>query len=100
MYSKAALNLLKHEKFGAYFYQNWDKMKSSWAAHMLKNVTNFGNLTNNFLESTHQKLKRVTDRSSSIPSLVEQLLLSSKMKNEKAKDFGAKINFKVKKNSH
>ena len=65
-YQKSADQLRRHPKFGAYFLKNWDACKHMWARHGLRDIITNGQLANNFLESSHQKIELTLSCSSSI----------------------------------
>ena len=51
--------VLINEDFAQYFNNNWDNMRERWTQYAREDHLNFGDTTNNRIESYHQKLKSV-----------------------------------------
>ena len=81
--------------FASYFVENWDSMKECWAGFSVRQLTTYGNLTNNFVESHNQKIKLAVSKVTSIPSLISDLLHLQSLKHV-ASSLG-KAKLKVKK---
>ena len=94
-YNKISLELINHSKFGTYFDENWHAIKDRWACSELRNKFTFRQLSNNFLESAHQKIKQKCGRKTSITDLIQTLISLGEEKTSKAKHFASKIKVKV-----
>ena len=56
--------------FKKYFQKNWVNCKHKWAQYQRKGVPTFETRTTNYLESFHQKLKRLVTKNTTINDLV------------------------------
>ena len=94
-FNQTSEKIISHPKFGNYYLKNWMPIRKLWAEHELKDVYNFGYITNNFLESSHQKIKLTLSSSSTIIDLIKSLLNVAAEKKEKANHYASKLKFKA-----
>lgn len=66
------------ERLQAYYIANWDGIRDMWSGYESAALINFGNRTNNRLESYNQKLKFVLKHSDTICNCINGLLLMSR----------------------
>ena len=77
-----------------YFDSCWHNIKESWVGCFIRQYVTFGNLTNNFVESHHQKIKKHVGAHTSIPDLVEDLVMLSETRHLKAGITKSKLSLK------
>ena len=80
-------------QFMPYFVKCWRSCRENWTGCFVRQYTTFGNLTTNFVESHHSKIKLNVGKDTSIPSLLEELLKMSTSKHIKAQGMRRKRKF-------
>ena len=76
VYEDTKQELYSHtnKQFTKYFQANWDKCQEMWVTIKRDYHVHLGNTTNNRLESYNQKLKHLTQRSSNLTEMFQNLL--------------------------
>ena len=77
---------LQHEtadcsKLFQYFMTNWHSCWEKWVVYQRKDVPSYGNMTTNFLESFHSKLKKNLSCNSTLASCLLHLFWHNQFKN-------------------
>ncbi|KAI8490528.1 hypothetical protein Bbelb_317960 [Branchiostoma belcheri] len=70
--------------FAEYFTRSWHNVRHQWAKCFVDGYTNFGNRTNNRVESSHDKLKKLLRGKVPLSKLIENLVLFSSTKASQA----------------
>ena len=95
---KELLDILKKEcpTFIPYFVRSWHSCRKNWVGCFFRHYVIFGNLTTNFVESRHSKMKLSVGRDTSIPCHLEEIVkLSIKIKKHfKVQEVRAKLKLK------
>ena len=82
--------------FFHYFNAHWHSIRESWAGCFVRDHTTYGNLTNNFVESHHQKIKAFVGRNTTIPQLIQDLIALNVRRQGKSDITRSKLSLKKK----
>ncbi|XP_047140739.1 uncharacterized protein LOC105846787 [Hydra vulgaris] len=86
IYEKQKQLLLSlNECFAEYFLNNWDHMRDRWVFYKRATHLNFGDTTNNRIESYHQKLKSVITHPIDLHQCLEKIFFLNDMFLEECK---------------
>ena len=74
-----------------YFRKQWHSCREHWAGYAILKYDTLGHITNNIIESNHNRIKLHVGKHTSVPALLKQLVVLSVQEETKRKNLKAKL---------